>query len=339
MVFKDSSSLPTTLITIKDGNYLLANEVGSDTTYDTYNDFAYISTSNLVTVGPENPLGVIVQIPEGLAKDYLYSFTAYVCSTSNASRGLVHTNDTIRVSSNYSNITNNETYEFNYLNSLTYLSSDKPPRNLNYNLSGITSFGRCYTHTYLLSPKSDSAYIRYNLRLSNDTSAYYSLYGYKFENLGLYNSTTVEEVKNEVIVMQEKQQEANEKLDEVNDNITSDNTDKADNQGSGFFNDFATSDNGGISGIITAPLTLINGMVDGNNKCDNLEINLSFLGKNKEVYLPSGCIMWNKAPDSAVALYQTLLCGVFGYILMINLFKEIQDLKNPKDEEVDTLDL
>lgn len=135
-----------------------------------------------------------------------------------------------------------------------------------------------------------------------------------------------------------EQEKTNEKLDELNDNITSDNTSGGESEGSSFFNDFEVNDNGGISGIITSPLRVINKMLDSNT-CENLTFNLNFLGKNKQVSLPSGCILWNKAPQTAVTIYQTLLCGLFSYILATNLFKDIEKLKNPKESEVDTLDL
>lgn len=135
-----------------------------------------------------------------------------------------------------------------------------------------------------------------------------------------------------------EQEKTNEKLDELNQNVTSDDTSGGESTGSSFFNDFDVNDNGGISGIITSPLRVINKMLDSNT-CENLTFNLNFLGKNKEVSLPSGCILWNKAPQSAVTIYQTLLCGLFSYILATNLFKDIEKLKNPKESEVDTLDL
>lgn len=131
----------------------------------------------------------------------------------------------------------------------------------------------------------------------------------------------------------------NQNTDKVIDNINNSDTTNSESEGAGFFNDFQVNDNGGISGIITAPLTLINGLVSANNKCNNLNFNMAFLGKSKGVSLPSGCIMWQKAPQAVVTTYQMLVCGLLSYILMINLYKDIEDLKNPKDEEVDTLDL
>lgn len=128
--------------------------------------------------------------------------------------------------------------------------------------------------------------------------------------------------------------ETNEKLDELNDSINDDNVSGATNTGNDFFDNFNSKDNGGISRIVTMPLTLINGLISGGT-CSNLEFEV--LGK--EVYFPSGCILWQNAPSSIVTIYRTIICGLFSYILAIHLFKDIEDLKNPNKEEVSTLDL
>lgn len=128
--------------------------------------------------------------------------------------------------------------------------------------------------------------------------------------------------------------ETNEKLDSLDKTLNDDNVSGATSTGNDFFDNFNSKDNGGISRIVTMPLTLINGLISG-GACSNLEFEV--LGK--EVYFPSGCILWQNAPGAIVTIYHTIICGLFSYILATHLFKDIEDLKNPNKEEVSTLDL
>lgn len=127
--------------------------------------------------------------------------------------------------------------------------------------------------------------------------------------------------------------ENNQKLDDIENTITDSNVD--DSTGSSFFDNFNTDDNGGISGIITAPLTLINSLLNSNKQCTNLEFSIL----EADVSLPSGCILWDKVDEEMTTLYQTILCGFFSFIILKKLFKDIEEIKNPKDSEVSTLDL
>ena len=93
--FDGSTQLPTSLVYAKEGNSAIASIQGSTTSYDTYKDFAFLSTSNTFTVGPNKPLGVLYQISSGIAQDYLYSFTSYICTTNSSSKSISPTEDTL----------------------------------------------------------------------------------------------------------------------------------------------------------------------------------------------------------------------------------------------------
>lgn len=134
-------------------------------------------------------------------------------------------------------------------------------------------------------------------------------------------------------VCQNRIDETNDQLGNLNDNITNGNIDSG--TGNSFFDNFQTEDNGGISGIITAPLTLINSLLDGQGTCTDL----TFPILGKEVSMPSGCIIWDKVPNEMEVLIQTLVCGTGAYFLLRQLFKDIEKLKNPNNSEVSTLDL
>ena len=121
--------------------------------------------------------------------------------------------------------------------------------------------------------------------------------------------------------LDKNQQETNKKLDDLDKNITKPDIDN--NTGNDFFDNFQTADNGGISAIVTAPLILINYLLDSQGVCTDL----SFKILDKDVAIPSEIII------------QTLFCGICSYFLLKKLFKDIDKLKNPNNSEVSTLDL
>lgn len=121
---------------------------------------------------------------------------------------------------------------------------------------------------------------------------------------------------------------------ENTDKILDDNVDSSNENASSFFDNFTLEDNGGISSIVTAPLKVIQGLISGGT-CSNLEFSVF----NKELYFPSGCILWNNCPEPILVLYHTLICGFFSYFIGLSLFKDIESLKNPNDSGVSTLDL
>ena len=100
-----------------------------------------------------------------------------------------------------------------------------------------------------------------------------------------------------------------------------------------FFNNFHDEDNGGISRIVKAPLRIIQNL--NNSTCTPLILPIF----GTEVEVPSGCILWENATEEVETLWHTIICGMGSYILLIDLFKEIQKLKNPRSSEVSTLDL
>lgn len=137
-----------------------------------------------------------------------------------------------------------------------------------------------------------------------------------------------------------KQDQTNQKLDETNENLNDlndsiKNPDVDANTGNDFFNNFGSEDNGGISSVITAPLILINSLLNNSSSCQNLT--LPMLGK--EVSIPSGCLLWEEVPGSVSTIYQTIICGFSAYFILKKLSKDIENLKNPNKSEVSTLDL
>lgn len=101
-----------------------------------------------------------------------------------------------------------------------------------------------------------------------------------------------------------------------------------------WINDFSQEDNGGISSIVSTPLRLIYSLDDSSN-CEPLRFTIW----DKEVVIPNGCLIWSLASDDVVTTYHVVIYGFLTYRLLVDLFILIEKLKDPKEREVDTLDL
>lgn len=134
-------------------------------------------------------------------------------------------------------------------------------------------------------------------------------------------------------------EETNKKLDglkdsqdKTNDLLEDDNVDGAKDTASSFFDDFSTSDNGGISGIVTAPLTAVNKMLDGT--CTPLTTTF----KGKTISLECGTTMWNKL--NAIRDFLNLVLGGFlCYQICLKIFKLVNNLKDPENDKIEVMDL
>lgn len=124
-------------------------------------------------------------------------------------------------------------------------------------------------------------------------------------------------------------------INDLNDSINNDNVDSG--TGTSFFDDFNTTDNGGISAIITSPLRLINAFLDNNSSCSNLQLPSIFGLDN--ITLPSGCILWNNAPNVVIVLWNTLIGGPIAYLILRDLFYLVEDMKDPTEDRIDVIDL
>lgn len=327
----------------------------------------YFANASGVTVGTSG-INIVYTTNQKFQPGYMYSINSYVCYTNATNLNAeLHTGLTAAGALNSSMAYSVTTRSAN--NSSSNIWYDKVG---GYNLSTYLDSSYCSYFSSVFSPNTTGEWVSLHLTRSSLSSADIIWFGgYEVSNLGAYNpnlassitqviensatetqqqvqalNTQISEMLSEQEVTNEKlddlndkQEETNQKIDEVKDTITSDDTSGGESQGSSFFNDFSVNDNGGISGIITSPLRLINNLISGNNKCDNLSFNLSVFDKDKVITVDSGCRLWSKAKQPAVLTYHILLCGLTGYGLMIHLFKVIDKLKNPDESEVETLDL
>ena len=133
--------------------------------------------------------------------------------------------------------------------------------------------------------------------------------------------------------------DTNKNLNDLKDDISNSNSSGATSDASSFFNNFTTEDNGGISSIITAPLRMINSLISNSGSCNDLSLKLNMVSIEKDVSIPCGSILWSKASSSTITIYHTIVYGLAAFVILRDLYKQIEDIKNPTDKGVKTTDL
>ena len=132
--------------------------------------------------------------------------------------------------------------------------------------------------------------------------------------------------------VKENQQQTNEKLDGINDSLKDDSIDSE--GASSFFDSFSDTDHGGLSGVITAPLRFVNKITA---TCEPI----NFKMWNKDISLPCGdTLFWGKSEVKPLRdVWNILFGGGFLYMLMLKLYRTVQNLKNPDDDRIEMMDL
>lgn len=130
------------------------------------------------------------------------------------------------------------------------------------------------------------------------------------------------------------QNEINKSLNETNDTLKDDDTSESASEYSDFFTGFSTN-NHGLTGIITAPLELI-GNIAGSS-CSPLPLQVPFV--NKTFSLPCMSTIYKKHFGSFFSIYQTTTFGLISYWVMVKLFALIKGFKNPANDEIEVMDL
>lgn len=118
--------------------------------------------------------------------------------------------------------------------------------------------------------------------------------------------------------------------------ITDSNTTEATSEANNFFESFTSQDNGGISSIITAPLSAISGLASAT--CSPITLPIPYLD-NKQLVLPCMSAIYIEHFGSFFSLYQTIIFGVIAYRMLVSIFMMIQGFKNPDDDKIEVVDL
>lgn len=164
-------------------------------------------------------------------------------------------------------------------------------------------------------------------------------------NSGLATASSVSSVQSSVNQVQEEiigtqdaidnqtaQQQQNH--EETINTITDDNTSGASTSASDFFSNFTTN-NHGLTGIITAPLSAIQSLSSAT--CSPLVLPLPFLNQN--LTLPCMRPIYNQFFGGFMQLFDIITLGIISYWVMVRIFALVKDFKNPEHDEIEVVDL
>ena len=136
---------------------------------------------------------------------------------------------------------------------------------------------------------------------------------------------------------------ANETTDAINkntaelknqtDTIKSTDTSESQTQANNFFSNF-NSDDHGLSGIITAPLSAINKL---SQSCVSLTLPLPNNVGNIE--LPCMDTLYSQYVPTILSLWHVVIYGILGYWIYKDIYRIVSNIKNPDDDKVEVLDL
>lgn len=129
-----------------------------------------------------------------------------------------------------------------------------------------------------------------------------------------------------------------DKLDKIEGTLTDDNIDNSKETIENIINSL-DSDYGAFTDFVLLPINFISLMLEIDNYCYSLDLNINFLDNSKNVSIPNGCHFWSLFPSSVITLYHMVVYGIYCYSMGIFLFKWYEKFKSPNSSEVKTLDL
>lgn len=121
---------------------------------------------------------------------------------------------------------------------------------------------------------------------------------------------------------------------EIKDTLNNDDTSSAQSNGNSFFSNFQ-SDSHGLSGIITAPLRLLNSFTTAS--CQPLNFQLPIL--HNDVSLPCMKGIYEDKFGVFFSLWQLITTGLISYNVCINLYSKVRNLQNPRNDRIEVLNL
>lgn len=146
-------------------------------------------------------------------------------------------------------------------------------------------------------------------------------------NIGVVNES--------VNLVNESVNKTNDSVNRLNETMKSTDTTGAESEATDFFDDFTTTDQGGLSSIITAPLSLIQQL--NTNTCTPLTLQIPFV--NRTLTLPCLDPIYTEYFGTFYNVYQTIITGFIAYWVAIRLYAMIKGFKDPEDDKVEVLDL
>lgn len=124
----------------------------------------------------------------------------------------------------------------------------------------------------------------------------------------------------------------NNAINDVNNSINNSNVDNG--VGEGFFDDF-TSQDFGLSQIITIPLNTIQSLTS--KSCVPLQVPIPFTNSN--INLPCMTEIYETKFPSIYNLWKIVSFGIVAYLIAIDIFHIVKGFKDPESDKVEVLDL
>lgn len=223
------------------------------------------------------------------------------------------------------------------------------------------TYNNCYAVSGIVQSET-SGYWLY-ARLTSTQSTNVAVVGYNIEyigvldqvtntsiqnivaNSGFATATSVNQVQQSVNQVQQEIQGTQNAIDqqtqqqqqnhqETMDTITDDDTSEASDSASDFFSNFTTNQHG-LTGIITAPLTAIQSLTS--KTCSPLVLPLPFVNQN--LTLPCMRPIYDQHFGGFMQIYDVITLGIISYWIMVRIFALVKDFKNPEHDEIEVVEL
>lgn len=243
---------------------------------------------------------------------------------------------------------NNSSYDFNFVmyNSL-WSDLIKPSRVIvKDNGSGIinscivSDSSKNFRESTLTQPGSNFNVVTCeNVQITGSTTFEIFLYD-SFQSatntqLGISAISIKSNLSNSTSNIESKVDESNKTQKDTNDTIKDDNVDSSTEQGSSFFDDFDSGDEGSLTDIISLPLQYVQSL---NDTCKSFTIPLGFINDN--ITIPCLSSIWsNTSFANVINTASVVLNGFICYKVLISLFYFFKDLKDPDSDKVEVMDL
>lgn len=172
--------------------------------------------------------------------------------------------------------------------------------------------------------------LEFSLAYSAPTGQAFSAY---LNELWYNSSSDNADVVDSINGLKDKQQETNDKIQENTDTIKDSDTSKSESQANDFFKNFKSDDHG-LSGIITAPLSAIKKLTQS---CVALSLPLPNNVGNIE--LPCMQTLYSQYVPTILSLWHVVVYGLVAYWIYKDIFRIVKNIKNPNDDKVEVLDL
>lgn len=229
----------------------------------------------------------------------------------------VTASQTWRILSYSFDVTSGSSYKF-------YYSSDSTGAIVYYSLNNSTWTQVQNMNYTTITPSSNKIYFRFQ-------NSSLGIGSYTFKNIMLYQGSDNLPYCSPGS-SSSKLDDLNKNQQETNDLIKDDTIDQG--QANSFFTGFESDDHG-LSGIITLPLTTIQSLTS--KQCVALELPIPFT--DGSVSLPCMSEIYQSKAPALYSMWQVVCYGLIGYWIGTDIFKMVKGLKDPEDDKIEVVDL